>query len=124
MLVDGTLSLTDGEAGLVMFDVSDPSEIKFKGVFSEWGGGAMSWTTAGDRGYLRLGGEFRVYDMSECAAACTPDINGDGSLDFFDVSVFLTLFGIQDPAADFTGDGAWDFFDVSEFLAAFGAGCP
>jgi len=55
---------------------------------------------------------------------CTPDLNGDGELDFFDVSGFLSLFSAQDPAADFTGDGFFDFFDVSAFLTAFGAGCP
>ena len=55
---------------------------------------------------------------------CPADITGDGSLDFFDVSAFLTAFGDQDPAADFTDDGSFDFFDVSTFLAAFSAGCP
>lgn len=123
-LVDGTLSLTDGEAGLVMFDVSDPSDIKFNGVLSEWGGGAKSWTTAGDRGYLRLGGEFRVYDMSGCEVACLADLNGDGSLNFFDVSAFLGAYNTQDPIADFTGDGLFNFFDVSAFLQAYNAGCP
>ena len=56
--------------------------------------------------------------------ACSADLTGDGSLDFFDVSAFLTAFGAQDPLADFTGDGSFDFFDVSAFLVAFGAGCP
>jgi len=55
---------------------------------------------------------------------CEADLNGDGELDFFDVSLFLTLFGKGDLAADFTGDGELDFFDVSAFLAAFSEGCP
>ena len=55
---------------------------------------------------------------------CIADFTGDGVLDFFDVSAFLSAFAAQDPAADMTNDGAWDFFDVSAFLAAFGAGCP
>lgn len=58
--------------------------------------------------------------MEECA----PDLTGDGELDFFDVSAFLTAFGNQDAIADFTGDGQFDFFDVSAFLTAFGNGCP
>jgi len=57
---------------------------------------------------------------SECAA----DLNGDGSLDFFDVSAFLAAFSAQGPTADFDGNGSWDFFDVSAFLGAFSAGCP
>ncbi len=55
---------------------------------------------------------------------CPADLNGDGSLDFFDVSAFLAAFSAQDPAADFDGNGSWDFFDVSAFLGAFSAGCP
>ena len=69
--------------------------------------------------------EAGVDDLRIEAVGCSgnpADINGDGSLDFFDVSEFLALFAAQDPIADFTGDGAWDFFDVSAFLAAFGAG--
>lgn len=59
-----------------------------------------------------------------CEAACLPDLTGDGSLDFFDVSAFLTAFGNGDASADFTGDGSFDFFDVSAFLTAFSMGCP
>ncbi len=51
-------------------------------------------------------------------------MNGDGNLNFFDVSVFLTEFSRQSPAADFNNDGEFNFFDVSAFLAAFSAGCP
>lgn len=54
---------------------------------------------------------------------CAADLNGDGELDFFDVSLFLSLFGKGDLAADFTGDEELDFFDVSAFLAAFSDGC-
>ncbi|MHA7813784.1 MAG: GC-type dockerin domain-anchored protein [Phycisphaerales bacterium] len=57
---------------------------------------------------------------SDCAA----DLNGDGMLDFFDVSTFLSAFNAQDPVADFDRNDAWDFFDVSAFLSAFNAGCP
>ncbi|MBM90965.1 MAG: hypothetical protein CMJ35_05035 [Phycisphaerae bacterium] len=57
-------------------------------------------------------------------ARCSADMNGDGVLDFFDVSEFLSAFNAMDAAGDFNGDGNHDFFDVSEFLAAFTAGCP
>jgi len=55
---------------------------------------------------------------------CPADLTGDGELDFFDVSAFLSAFTNQDPAADFLNDGLFDFFDVSAFLSAFSAGCP
>lgn len=56
--------------------------------------------------------------------ACPADMNGDGSLNFLDVSEFLSAFGAGEASADFTGDGNFNFLDVSEFLSAFGAGCP
>jgi len=56
--------------------------------------------------------------------ACPPDLNYDGSLNFFDISAFLTAFNIQNPIADFNDDGSFNFFDISAFLTAFSAGCP
>lgn len=52
------------------------------------------------------------------AGGCAPDLNGDGALDFFDVSFFLAN------SVDYNGDTLFDFFDVSQFLGEFGAGCP
>tara|TARA_R110000782_G_scaffold101029_6_gene187481 strand:- start:888 stop:2252 length:1365 start_codon:yes stop_codon:yes gene_type:complete len=65
-------------------------------------------------------GSAYLFDFSPCAA----DLNGDGTLDFFDVSAFLTAFNDQDPAADFNADTLFDFFDVAAFIVAFGRGCP
>jgi len=58
------------------------------------------------------------------ATPCPADLTGDGQLNFFDVSAFLSAFSAGDPAADFTGDGQFNFFDVSDFLSQFSAGCP
>lgn len=55
---------------------------------------------------------------------CPADLNGDGELNFFDVSAFLAAFAAQNPIADFNDDGFYNFFDISAFLAAFSAGCP
>ncbi|MGV6814149.1 MAG: matrixin family metalloprotease [Phycisphaerales bacterium] len=55
---------------------------------------------------------------------CPADLNGDGNLDFFDVSAFLAAFSAQQPDGDFNNDGLYNFFDVSDFLGAFSAGCP
>lgn len=55
---------------------------------------------------------------------CPADINGDGVLNFFDVSHFLAAFTTGHSEGDFNGDGVFNFFDVSAFLAAFAAGCP
>ncbi len=48
-----------------------------------------------------------------------------GSLDFTDVTAFLTAFGAMDPSADLSMPfGQFDFSDVVAFLGAFAAGCP
>lgn len=63
---------------------------------------------------------YQAIDTNCCAA----DLNSDGMLNFFDVSVFLMAYSNEDPIADFNADNMWDFFDVSAFLTAFNAGCP
>jgi hypothetical protein len=55
---------------------------------------------------------------------CAADLDGDGVLNFFDVSAFLTAFNALDPIADFNNDGMFNFFDVSAVLTAYIAGCP
>ncbi|KAA0217374.1 MAG: hypothetical protein DYG94_00875 [Leptolyngbya sp. PLA3] len=55
--------------------------------------------------------------------ACYPaDMNCDGTLDFFDVQIFLDAFAHQNSSADFNDDGVYDFFDVQIFLDLFSRG--
>ncbi|MFG0244625.1 MAG: GC-type dockerin domain-anchored protein [Phycisphaerales bacterium JB052] len=65
--------------------------------------------------------------MSSTALAgdngCVADFNGDGELDFFDVSEFLVGFNNQEPVSDLSGDGLYNFFDVSIFLTSFASDC-
>jgi len=68
--------------------------------------------------------DFAMISLVVDGPGCPPDLTGDGQLDFFDVSAFLSAYQNQDPAADFTGDGMFDFFDVSAFLSGYTAGCP
>jgi hypothetical protein len=65
---------------------------------------------------------IHVYEA--CFMHCQADINGDGSLDFFDVQAFIDALLKRDPISDLTGDGRFNFFDISEFLSLFAAGCP
>jgi len=71
-------------------------------------------------------GQFAIElgDGLEFVNPCPADLNGDGALNFFDVSAFLTAFNSMDPIADFNNDSLFNFFDVSAFLTAFNAGCP
>ncbi|MBX3322516.1 MAG: PQQ-dependent sugar dehydrogenase [Phycisphaeraceae bacterium] len=58
------------------------------------------------------------------AGATVADWNGDGNIDFFDVSGFLAEFSGQTARADLNGDGEWNFFDVQFFLTVFSTACP
>jgi len=69
------------------------------------------------------GDPFRAFLLTP-TAGCAPDLNNDGVLNFFDISVLLNAFANQDPIADFNNDGAFNFFDISAYLNAFAAGCP
>ena len=51
-------------------------------------------------------------------AVCAADLDGSGTLDFFDLSMFLAT------TPDWDGSTGFDFFDLSAFLSEFGAGCP
>ena len=75
------------------------------------GDGAMDVITASD-----LDDSVRVHWGEP--AGCVADLNGDGELNFGDVSLFLSSM------PDFNGDGLFNFFDVSEYLVAYGGGCP
>lgn len=61
----------------------------------------------------------RVYVILTCDA----DLSGDGTIDFFDVSEFLSYFSSQDVRGDLNNDGVFNFFDVSVFLQLYSQGC-
>lgn len=104
------------EAGFNVGDFVDlTSMVRVKFVASDLGDGSIVEAGIDD---------VRIFGVSCLTNTCPADLNGDGVLDFFDISEFLTLFGQMDPAADFNQDGGYDFFDISAFLSAFSAGCP
>ena len=91
--------------------INPTSQIRVRFIASDLGSGSIV--------------EAGVDDLRVEAIGCpqnSADLNDDGDLNFLDVSLFLSLFGAQDPLADFNSDGQWNFLDVSAFLAAFGAG--
>ncbi|MEZ6164041.1 MAG: GC-type dockerin domain-anchored protein [Phycisphaerales bacterium] len=109
---------------LGIFDVSDPYAPQFEGMIPSIG----SWfTVAYDDGVMMMVSEYQTFavDLSEdCNPGCAADLNGDGVLDFFDVTLFLQAYLDADPSVDFDGDGSLTFYDVSRFLVAYGQGCP
>lgn len=58
--------------------------------------------------------------ITECAA----DRDGNGQVNFFDVTDFVSDFASLNIAADTNADGRIDFADLIGFLSIFNAGCP
>ncbi len=104
-------------------DISDPSNlVRINHVVTD--SRLRRGTIALQSGFAYLAGqELMVHDISNLCA-CPADFTGDGVLDFFDVSMFLSAYNDADPIADFNADGMYDFFDVSAFISAYQAGCP
>lgn len=106
----GTVTTSAGQGG------QSWDSFRFMGVDAD-GNMYATGTSNGGNGNQILVAQFG-------GQGCAPDLTGDGELNFFDVSAFLSAFASQDFIADFTGDGELNFFDVSAFLATFAAGCP
>ncbi|MFK7884415.1 MAG: GC-type dockerin domain-anchored protein [Phycisphaerales bacterium] len=48
-----------------------------------------------------------------------------GTLNFFDISTFISLYNAGDPGADLAAPfGTLNFFDISAFIGLYNAGCP
>ena len=77
----------------------------------------------GDGSVVEAGVDTAMLFSYDCDA-CIADLNGDGVLNFFDISAYLSSFAAGDLVADFNNDGVLNFFDISAFLAEFAAGCP
>lgn len=84
------------------------------------------------RGFIRRGNLLHVsagraglhtFDLNGCVV-CPIDLNGDGALNFFDVTIFIEAFVMGDSIADLNQDSMFNFFDVTAFIADYNAGCP
>lgn len=121
----GTATQTGSSGGAIDFsgygvftdpwDYANPASL---GIGQVYGPGAV--------GLNGLGFTGRIYSAQfELDCACPADLAAPfGTLNFFDVSAFLSLFNAGDPGADFDHNGALNFFDLSAFMTAFSAGCP
>ena len=55
--------------------------------------------------------------------SCPADFEGDGSVDFFDISKFLKAYMANDQIADMTMDNQVDVSDIFSFIDAMNTGC-
>ncbi|MFK7759456.1 MAG: DUF6851 domain-containing protein [Phycisphaerales bacterium] len=56
--------------------------------------------------------------------SCPADFQGDGRVNYFDISKFLNAYMSNDQIADMTQDNQVDINDVYEFINAMNTGCP
>lgn len=66
---------------------------------------------------------FEMWGPGDDINTCQVDLNNDGVLNFFDVSLFIMSFGDFNPMCDLNNDGVCDFFDISLFIQLFTQGC-
>lgn len=75
---------------------------------------ACSFTTGGGALFL-----------AQLPHPCPGDATGDDVIDFFDLNIILSQFGMTGPglAGDLNGDGVVDFLDLNAVLSFFGSSC-
>ncbi len=117
----GSAYLFDANTGASISEIfqSDGSQSDRFGTSVALGEGIAAVGAWGDENAITDSGSVYTFQLE-----CAPDLNGDGSVNFFDLSIFLNRFNSQDPLADMNGDGSWNFFDVSLYLNQFNSGCP
>ncbi|MHA7814328.1 MAG: M14 family zinc carboxypeptidase [Phycisphaerales bacterium] len=66
--------------------------------------------------------ELAIDDIAVGVPGCpanAADINADGQLNIFDITLFIEFFNAQSVSADYNGDSEINFFDVAEYLRIF-----
>lgn len=124
-IIDGTSFASPYAAGVAALVISadptlTPDEVTAIMAQTAVDKGTSGYDTDFGWGFVNAGAAV----AAAAENSCPPDLTGDGALDFFDVSLFLSNFAAMDPSADLTQDGLYDFFDVSLYLSLFAAGCP
>tara|TARA_R110000782_G_scaffold45706_5_gene101284 strand:+ start:1296 stop:2645 length:1350 start_codon:yes stop_codon:yes gene_type:complete len=94
--------------GAIVFDAGEGEALHFGGSFTTVDGVASN----------------RVISLLS-TPACDADFDGNGVLNFFDVSGFIAAYNAQDAAADIAAPfGVFNFFDISAYIGLYNAGCP
>lgn len=115
---DGLHGMTEQWGAVALYPGLQPIRIEF---FENGGGAGLIVEYEGpgvDRQVIPSADMRRDTD-------CPPDlVPPAGTIDFFDVQLFLGLFSAEDPMTDLNYDGEFDFFDIQIYLQLVSAGCP
>jgi len=71
-------------------------------------------------GYEVLEGRILKHGDPLHNAALTPDVDGDGQVNIFDLNLVSSSWGADNPIADANHDGTVDFFDINVISEAWG----
>jgi endonuclease I len=118
---DPVVSLPAGAGELFVASLSDESEGDFEAVYT--------FRAFNDRGLVAHPGPGQDLTLrltgTVGSAPCPADLAAPfGTLNFFDLAAYLSLFTARDPAADLNNDALFNFFDVSAYIGLYNAGCP
>ncbi|MBL4808529.1 MAG: VCBS repeat-containing protein [Phycisphaerales bacterium] len=103
------------EAHFGLGQINPKSELT---ISVNWMNNRLPATLSGSAGSLM----DQIIDISPCAEI---DIAAPfGTLDVMDIMQYLTHYLAGDMGADLNGDGALDFFDISQLVQNTMAGCP
>lgn len=116
------LSLSAGDAEMVevVMDDTTPGVYEATYVFRAYNDrGLFTDPGASQDIVLHLTGEV-------LASGCPADLAAPfGTLNFFDMSAFISAYNAQDDVADLAAPfGTWNFFDVSAYIDLYTSGCP
>ncbi len=83
----------------------------------------------GGVGLNPIGFSGRIYSaefLINCDDSCPADLAAPfGTLNFFDLAAYITLYNANDPNADLAAPfGTLNFFDLAAYIALYNAGCP
>lgn len=106
------------------YDVSDPANPSLEFHLSSFSFVILEAKLDGNLIYALTNFGLEIADLDDCSLVCAADLTGDGNTDFFDISLFLSLYNAQDPSVDYDNNGTVDFFDVDAFLDLYAIGCP
>lgn len=126
--VVGVGMFTNYFGGVVhMFDATGATPLHvLKPEFGDFG--LHEIDIAMDEGWIGVGTDDEVSTIASGQAyffgpVCSPDLNRDDRIDFYDISAFINAYVHRDYEADFDNNLIFDFFDVNAFLEAIADGC-
>lgn len=118
----GTLIVTP-PAGVLEAGLSGSVLVSFTGGVAGAASFSVSLDTADDPAVVGALARAGLTLNVSATVGDNCDLTGDGTLNIFDVLLFLERFEQEDPSTDLIPDGMFNVFDVLEYLTFFDTGC-